>query len=475
MKQCPQCLRPFVDTQETCPLDEARLEFEAVQPPENVGRELGNYRLIGLLGEGGMGNVYIAAHTRLNRHVAIKLLRPELRDRSEAIARFFDEAQTVNRAKHPNIVESIDLVDDVIDGAYCVLELLRGVDLATRLASGRLSLGSAVQIATQIADALGVVHKLGVVHRDLKPHNLILIERDGRDDFVKLIDFGVAQMTDGTVSGRPFGTPAYMAPEQAAGERVDGRADVYALGVVLFEMVTGRHPFPAANDHEYLLRHADDPPPRPSKVVPAARIPRQLESIILRCLEKNPAGRYPDAAALATALRLVDLRPSRSKLWVAAALLIAGGTAAALILPDMLAGKTAAPVPVPQVAAAPPPPPPPPVEPVREPAISELSFESTPPGANVFREGETVALGTTPFTIKLRSSDRPARVRFELAGHEPMVVEPTRDAVTATLVQIKQDPPVIVTTPKPQRPKPTKPAGLQREGVMDPFAQQGKQ
>src|SRR5512138_3879862 len=107
MKRCPRCQRPFVDAQEACPLDDAKLDFEPTQLPENLGRELGNYRLIGLLGEGGMGNVYVGAHTRLNRFVAIKVLRPELRDRHEAITRFFDEAQTVNKARHPNIVESI--------------------------------------------------------------------------------------------------------------------------------------------------------------------------------------------------------------------------------------------------------------------------------------------------------------------------------------------------------------------------------
>ncbi len=478
MKRCPTCLRPFVDTQDVCPLDDTQLEFEPVQPPENLGRELGNYRLVGLLGEGGMGNVYLGAHTRLNRYVAIKLLRPELRDRHEAITRFFDEAQTVNKAKHPNIIESLDLVDDVVDGAYCVLELLRGIDLSTRLASGRLSIGSAIHIATQIADALGVVHALGIVHRDLKPQNLILIDRDGRDDFVKLIDFGVAQMSDANAEGRPFGTPAYMAPEQAAGERVDGRADVYALGVVLFEMVTGRHPFPASNDHEFLLLHADDPPPRPSKVTPAARIPRQLEAIILRCLEKKPQHRFANAADVATALRLVDARPSRSKLWVAAALLIGAGTAAALLVPDMLAdNKAAAAEPVAPLVAGPVPPPPSvpdptPPAPPEPPAMSELMFDSTPAGAKVFRDGETVPLGITPFSIKVKKTDdRTGRVRFELDGYEPLTTQITDDAAVVTLVAIKK--PTVSSGGKPPK-KVVKPVTVQREGVMDPFATQNK-
>ncbi|MBA2543078.1 MAG: serine/threonine protein kinase, partial [Deltaproteobacteria bacterium] len=424
MKQCSLCRRIFVDTQEACPMDGGRLVAAPpdIETPPNLGRELGPYRLIALLGTGGMGNIYIGAHTRLNRQVAIKLLRPELRNRPEAITRFFEEATTVNRARHPNIVESIDLVDDVVDGAYCVLELLRGTDLDTHLQRGRLSIASAIHIGTQIADALGVVHALDIVHRDLKPQNLILIERDGRDDFVKLIDFGVAQMSDDTTSGIPFGTAAYMAPEQAAGERVDGRADVYALGVVLFEMVAGRHPFPAASDHEYLLRHADDPPPRPSKVTPAARIPRQLESIIMRCLEKRPEHRFANAAEVATALRLVDpQQPARRWPWAVAAVVVASAATAVVAVPKIFQGGTAVaadPQPAAVVAAGAPAP-----APATEQQLMTLGFESDPPGARVFREGETVPLGTTPFEVTVKHSDRAGRVRFELAGYQPLLVK----------------------------------------------------
>src|SRR5688572_20205650 len=137
MRSCPDCHRQFVDAQEACPLDLATLGApNRASAPPGVGRVLGNYRLICLLGEGGMGNIYIGAHTRLNRYVAIKLLRPELQNRRDAIARFFEEARTVNRIKHPNIVESIDLVEDNIDGAYCVLELLQGPSLRRRLQDG---------------------------------------------------------------------------------------------------------------------------------------------------------------------------------------------------------------------------------------------------------------------------------------------------------------------------------------------------
>ena len=225
MKSCPSCRRKFVDTQETCPLDNARLQPAAGALPAGVGREMGTYQLVCLLGEGGMGNIYIARHMTLGRYVAIKTLRPELANRKETIARFFQEAHTINALKHPNIVESLDLVEDVVDGAYCVLELLKGPDLKARLSRGPLPVDSAVQIGTQLADALGKVHSVGVVHRDLKPENLILVERDGRDDFVKLIDFGIAQV--GEYGAGIAGTAAYMAPEQGAkGAQVDRRADI---------------------------------------------------------------------------------------------------------------------------------------------------------------------------------------------------------------------------------------------------------
>ncbi len=473
MKQCPLCQRIFVDTQDVCPMDDGRLVAAPpdLASPPNLGRELGPYRLVALLGEGGMGNIYIGAHTRLNRQVAIKLLRPELRDRSEAIKRFFEEATTVNRARHPNIVKSIDLVDDVVDGAYCVLELLRGVDLKTRLDRGRIPVSSAIHIATQIADALGVVHALDIVHRDLKPQNLILLDHDGRDDFVKLIDFGVAQMSDDTTSSIPFGTAAYMAPEQAAGQRVDGRADVYALGVVLFEMVTGRHPFPAASDHEYLLRHADDPPPRPSKVTPAARIPRQLESIIMRCLEKQPEHRFANAAAVATELRLVDThRPARRWPWAAAAVVVVGAAMAVVVVPKLLEKDiTVAADPQPGATAV--------TAASREPAptpeqhLITLGFESDPPGARVFREGESVPLGTTPFEVTVKRSERAGRVRFELAGYEPRFVKLHNDDGAIVSTTLVRNPPAVVDDiPKPVAKPRTKPQGLQREGVIDPFA-----
>jgi serine/threonine-protein kinase len=468
MRTCAACHRAFVDTQDACPLDDIALEdVSAGELPPDVGRVLGQYRLIALLAEGGMGNVYVGAHTRLNRYVAIKLLKPELSRRHGAIARFFDEARAVNTIKHPNIVESIDVVEDVVDGAYCVLELLHGPSLKRRLADGRLPLESAVRVAAQIADALHVVHAQGIVHRDLKPDNLLLVERDGRDDFVKLIDFGVAQMGNDDASGLPFGTAAYMAPEQAAGERVDGRADVYALGVLLFEMITGIHPFPSKNDNEYVLRHADEAPPKPSKML---HVPRELDAIVLRCLAKKPEDRFPSAATVADALRRVntDAKRPRTGLVLALGGLAAAGVSAALIVPGLVADRTqtaaAAPRPAPQII----------VEPPRAPETVTLTFMSEPSGAQVFRRGESVALGTTPFSTQLVKSDRATHVTFALDGYEPSEVDASLATTDTIAVTLAKKPAVVIdrkARPKPKAPKTEAKKPQEREGVMDPFAQ----
>ena len=510
MKSCPTCRRKFVDREERCALDDARLVAAQGALPAGVGRTLGPYELICQLGEGGMGNIYIGRHTQLKRVVAIKVLRPELANRKDNVARFFHEAHTINRLRHPNIVESIDLVEDPHEGAYCVLELLKGHDLQTRLGGGALPVESAIHIGVQLADALGKVHALGVVHRDLKPDNLILIDRDGRDDFVKLIDFGIAQIGSQGENG-VVGTARYMAPEQAnVNMPVDGRADIYALGVLLFEMVTGQHPFPSSTDSEYLVMHADTAPPKPSKLV---RCPAALETVILRCLEKRPERRYASADQVAATLRMIDPRKGRGSrvAWAFAGLALIGGAGAAsfVLVPKFLAKPSSAKAEATFVAAAerlpvqaverpaqpaalptaPPAAQPttqpaeaaavePPAEPV--PAIVEIGIVSTPEGASVYRAGETVALGVTPFTVPLSRSDKPVTMRFEKAGFQPKTIEvPIAASLEIEVSLAKQREPVAaksaVRIRKPaakpttvSKPKPS--TSLQREGTIDPFA-----
>jgi len=507
MQRCPICTRDFLDPQERCPVDDARLVARPSKPAPGLGRVLGTYKLIGVLAEGGMGTIYIAAHTRLDRHVAIKVLRPEFAIRKREVARFFEEARTINRLQHPNIVESIDMVEDVLDGAYCVLELLRGPDLAARLAEGPIPVASAIRIATQIAEALAAVHAEGIVHRDLKPENLVLVERDGHGDFVKLIDFGVAQTTmegpgftpgsgidDSVGTGTPFGTAAYMAPEQAAGERVDGRADLYSLGVLLFVMVTGQHPFPSTTDSEYVVRHASDVAPRASKVARGIAIPPALDAVIACCLAKQAERRFASATELVHALHAIDVRVRGGKWkWVATGTVTLGVAAAAVfVVPDLLAPQQAAQAqtqrePAPAPAPSPPAPSPtPPGPPAPKPAAAEvkLTFSSTPPGAKVYRDGETVPLGVTPFSITMPRSDHMLHVKLELAGYQPDLREvslagSTEVAATLTAIPVAKPveharPPTPESEPRPRtepEPEPEQPPKPpQREGVIDPFA-----
>jgi serine/threonine-protein kinase len=466
MKTCPRCKRRFVDTEDSCPLDDAPLSSATGELPAGLDRVLGSYRLVCQLGEGGMGTIYVGRHTALNRHVAIKVLRSSLASRKEAVARFFQEADTINRLHHPNIIESIDLVEDVVDGAYVVLELLRGPDLKTRLSEGPMSIESVLHVGAQIADALGAVHALGIVHRDLKPENLILIEGDR----VKLIDFGIAQIGQ-QATGVAVGTAAYMAPEQAAGRPVDGRADVYSLGVLLFEMVTGRHPFPSQTDGEYLLRHAETPPPRPGKLAP--RCPPALEQVILRCLAKDPDERYPDAATVASVLRAVDPRARQARgsgVFAGAMLALgaigAGGyffyTSRATSEPQAVA---AAPSPPPVKVATPPAP----TAAESPPVIVEIDVVSTPAGAKAYRVGETVPLGTTPFSVQLPRSDAPIEIRFEHPGYEPKQVEvPIAASMEIDVSLVKRKPVAVEHHAAPVSEKPK--GKVSREGVMDPFA-----
>jgi serine/threonine protein kinase len=262
---------------------------------------MGSYRLLQQIGEGGMGRVFVAEHVRLGRKVALKLLRPEFSGNPEAVKRFFDEARAVNCISHENIIEVSDFVENPQGSSFYIMELLHGIDLGDLEArEGILDLSRVLPIAIQVCSALGAAHEVGIVHRDLKPDNIFLIERPGCREFVKLLDFGVAKLMNDAVdeastfrssAGLVVGTPDYMAPEQALGHAVDHLADVYAMGVILFEMAAGRRPFVGKTARDLMVQHMNALPPRPSLLNPASRIPEDLEELILACLQKDPAQR----------------------------------------------------------------------------------------------------------------------------------------------------------------------------------------
>ncbi|MFH2009629.1 MAG: serine/threonine-protein kinase [bacterium] len=284
-----------------------------------VGDRLGSFRLLQLLGEGGAGAVYRAEHTFLKRQVAIKVLHPELSYRPGMVARFFQEALAVNRARHPNIIDITDVVEGEDFPPFIVMELLTGLDLADFIdEKAPIEPDIMVSIATQICDALSLVHSLDIIHRDLKPENIFLAH-GGLDGFtVKLLDFGIAKFTDPqgkrrrTWSGSILGTPAYMPLEQLHGLNVDARTDIYAVGVVMYEMLCARLPFEIDTVDDLLDSQALGEPPPPSERTEQSlpwTIPAALDQVVVKCLANDPARRYQNVDELKAAL--LDARDSQ--------------------------------------------------------------------------------------------------------------------------------------------------------------------
>jgi serine/threonine-protein kinase len=286
-----------------------------------VGTTLdGRYRVLRILGEGGMGIVYEAHHELIDRKVAIKVLREDFSRRADVVERFRREAKSASRIGHPNIVDVLDFGQTPEGASYFVMELLQGEDLADLLARDvRLSPPRAVAIAVQCCRALAAAHEKGIVHRDLKPENVFIIERGGFPDFVKLVDFGVAKMSeldavDGggrklTRTGMIFGTPEYMSPEQANGQTLDHRVDIYALGIILYEALTGRVPFEGETFMAVLSKHAAAPVPPLREAWPGLSVSPELEAVVMRALTKQRDNRFAHMRAFGEALEAVPEMP----------------------------------------------------------------------------------------------------------------------------------------------------------------------
>jgi eukaryotic-like serine/threonine-protein kinase len=329
-KTCRACGREFAGSETYCPDDGARLSttlsdedrvtmpFEAVRDPL-IGVTLdGRYKILRAIGEGGMGVVYEALHVVIEKPVAVKVLRSNFTSRPDVVERFRQEAKSASRIGHPNIIDVSDFGETPSGASYIVMEMLHGEDLADILSRERvLAPARAVRLVYQVARALDATHRKSIVHRDLKPENIYLISVDGVSDVVKVVDFGVAKMSDLesttgrrlTRTGMLFGTPEYMSPEQAAGKPFDHRVDIYALGAIAFELLTGRVPFEGENFMEILAKHSSQALPRLCDVNPNTRASEELEHIIARALAKEPNDRYPTMAELANELRLVPEMP----------------------------------------------------------------------------------------------------------------------------------------------------------------------
>jgi serine/threonine-protein kinase len=274
-----------------------------------VGQTVGNYRVLEKIAEGDMGDVFLAEHPVIGRKVALKVIHPQHARNVDLVTRFVNEAAAISRIGHDHIVGVTDFGRTPADDFYFIMEYLEGRSLADLIvAEAPLAPARALELAAQIADALAASHAHGIIHRDLKPENVFLVKRRKDPEFVKVLGFGLAKLLhkDGaaphqTGAGTVKGTPFYMAPEQCEGAlEVDERADVYALGVVLFEMLTGKLPFGGDSDGEVLMKQMTMPAPAVRSLAPG--VPTALDAIVHRALAKAPADRFPSMAALGEAL-----------------------------------------------------------------------------------------------------------------------------------------------------------------------------
>ena len=277
-----------------------------------IGRRIGNYEIKAKIGEGGMGTVYLGEHPLIGKRVAIKVLLEELVAKTDVVSRFFNEAKAVNDIGHLNIVDIVDFGkttgergEEVV---YFIMEFLDGEALSSRIRRAGLPFKETVHIVHQCCSALAASHQKGIIHRDLKPENIFLVTRGGDRSFVKVLDFGIAKLTaDGgtsshkTRTGLVIGTPTYMSPEQCEGKGlIDHRSDVYSLGIVMYELLTGAVPFPGDGFGEILVAHLTKEPPPPTTLNPS--LPPALESIVLHAIEKDRNRRFQSMAELLAAL-----------------------------------------------------------------------------------------------------------------------------------------------------------------------------
>jgi serine/threonine protein kinase len=434
----------------------------------DVGQTVGNYTITAKLGEGGMGTVFLAEHPVIGSKVALKAIHPYYARSPEVVSRFVNEARAVNQIGHDHIIDIHDFGTTPAGDFYFIMEYLNGEMLSDQ--RGRQVLFSparALSIAAQIADALAASHERGVIHRDLKPDNIFLITRDGKPDFVKVLDFGLAKLTstNGAVpvyttdAGIVMGTPYYMSPEQCQGRaELDHRTDVYSLGVILFEMLTGRVPFAGEGYGEVMTKHISLPPPPARRFVPD--LPVAIEAILSRALAKDPGARFqtmtefrelllstesslspPLAAFLEHDLErelgrepsgplplgtststpmpseltfqqhlgevgeVGDLRPSRSR----GGLLFLGAAAALTVVALSNGGVRGQASQLFARSAAP-----------KRPTTVRVNFSSDPAGATVSRNDGAV-LGVTPLSAEIPYSDRPVDYRLQKEGYTPKV------------------------------------------------------
>jgi serine/threonine-protein kinase len=465
-----------------------------------VGQTVGNYRVLRKIGEGGMGDVYLAEHPVIGRKAALKVIHPQHAQNHDVVARFVNEASAISRVGHEHIVEVTDFGRTPGGDFYFIMEYLEGRSLAEVIAAeAPFPPSRALDVAAQIADALAASHAHGVIHRDLKPENVFLVPRSEQPDFVKVLDFGLAKLLndDGaapheTRAGVVMGTPYYMSPEQCEGGReIDGRADIYALGVVLFEMLTGKLPFGGSSEGEVLMKQMTMLAPAVRSLVPD--LPPALDAIVRRALAKKPAERYPTMAALREALLAPDghvppialpadedasgviraarpmsraeinlhraprpvpgrLHPARRRRMGRAVSSV--GLAAFTSLSLSAGGtlwwinrRTEASAPAAQVT----------------PRTIALSFSSDPDGATVVGPDGTV-LGTTPLSIQIARLETPVAYVFEKTGFEKKTMSLIPNVPSSVFAAMQAVEPATDDPPPPAERSPPVTSERERHG-----------
>jgi serine/threonine-protein kinase len=307
---CAVCGRKFEGSVTRCP-DDGSPTLVYAQDDELIGKTIdGRFTVKDLLGRGGMGAVYRAHQHSMDRDVALKVLRRDAAQNEEAVKRFFREARAVSKLASPNTITVHDFGQTEDGLLYIAMEMLRGRSLSQviRELNGPMEPAKAVRITQQILESLAEAHQMGIIHRDLKPDNIFVLEGTGRNEFVKVLDFGIAKLqgADGsgshlTGTGMTFGTPTYMSPEQAQAKELDGRTDLYSLGVILFEMLAGKPPFDGQTPLDVMMKKVQRQPPTIFHVNPDVRVPAQLERLLASLLAQSRADR-PSSAEVVTRL-----------------------------------------------------------------------------------------------------------------------------------------------------------------------------
>lgn len=424
------------------------------EPPDRLlpaGTVLGErYCIEEMIGQGGMGTVYRAQHLTLGKTFAVKVLKAMHTARPDFVARFQREAVAASQIHHPGIVDVFDFGQSAEGSFYCVMEHLAGDTLAERLARhGALPVGEAIHLGRDMARALSAAHSQGIFHRDIKPENVLLVPQAAGPDAVKLVDFGIARLAETARDGREtgegmiLGTPQYMSPEQASGLSQDARADVYSLGVLLWEVLAGVPPFRGASATHVLAAHLLEPAPRLPRSGPHGAIPRRLGRLLAQMMAKRPEDR-PDGMDEVVAELDAVLAPAAPRAgWAVGALALLAVASAAGALSLWVARHHQRPAAVPPVAKAAPPslpaatlmpmppvlavaPSPTPPAPALRPASSasvSVQFQSEPSGAAVVLQGRP--LGVTPLRLPL-APGVPVRLELSLPGYftEARVVRP---------------------------------------------------